>query len=1007
VNYPLLRLEKSNPTYWLSLLFLPLWMICSPSVKGQSFQPISYDTSDGLNSNTIYRVVQDNDGFIWIGTQNGLCRFDGNRFLNYPHPELKDQDIILLRSSPDTALVGFVNLSRQIGMATRDSIYLMHDEKGDPIYGMDFCFGKTGTIWVWSKFCIPEHYCLKQYDLSGKLLRSIQGREISGLAEISFNRETGDFYTIGYQLANFDPEGRIKRIHQLADLPIFKGYRKMIGIRLNRLSSGEYLFIIKTPEKGGFGQRGRLGFLGNDSLQSIRIADSPADFNIFTTFQDSSGQLWLGSNYGLHELRMLPGGIGKITQTYLEGQTIHTLFSDREGNIWIGSKNHGLYMLPQRRYAIFSPGLLGYQGEGPRKIAADSQKITGICADGSLIMIDEEGNHKRREFPELKNFSHCYPGRPGKLVLASDYSTFELDEKNFDLDRISEYKFSPYPEPASCSKDILAEGNKLWIGNCSRLYLVDVEKRKIDFDYKGRTVSLLKDEESGNLWFGAQQGIFVYEPDKRPRLYVDKEGQSLRAMAYALVKGEDGNIYIGTHGQGLWCISKGRLRPLNEELGLNAYSFIDLHADGKLLWTSSERGLIKIDLQRMEAIPVGIPGVPTACYYFARTKNYLWVSTSSGILRIPRKQKKPRPEARDIFLESFVAKDKQGQVMEGRTFSHHFNQVDIDISAPVYSQNVQFQYRLTEDGTWQDLEQSSLSLKALRPGKYKVEISARGEEHSESFQPLSLGFEISPPFWRRTDFLLVFFLMLGLILFGLIRNFYAHRLQRYKEREAMLREIEVLRVQALQAQMNPHFTFNALHAIQEQLLRKNAISAIDYLADFASLIRKSLDMINAPFIALQEEVDFLKTYIRLELIRQNDEVSVRWDIDPSLNLHKLYLPPMLIQPLIENAFKHGISQLNGGGILKIMIGQKNDFLIISVEDNGRGIKALNSKNHQEPDHISRGLSLIQNRLSLINTQEEGQGLLELKDLNEESFGQRGTRATIRLPISICKNPLMY
>ena len=219
-------------------------------------------------------------------------------------------------------------------------------------------------------------------------------------------------------------------------------------------------------------------------------------------------------------------------------------------------------------------------------------------------------------------------------------------------------------------------------------------------------------------------------------------------------------------------------------------------------------------------------------------------------------------------------------------------------------------------------------------------------------------------------------------------------LERLAEAE---KRIGQLKLMSLRSAMNPHFIFNALNSIQFFITKNEREQAIQYLSTFSKLIRGILVGSAQNQVRLSEELDLLKHYIDLEKVRFEDKFVVKFDIDPSLDKENIEVPSLLIQPFVENAILHGLSNLESNGILKISIkpGQK-DQILIEIEDNGIGREAakklrdINRKNHQ-----SLGISLAEERLRMIN--KDSFVSFETEDLYDKKE-PAGTRVRIWLQI---------
>lgn len=204
-----------------------------------------------------------------------------------------------------------------------------------------------------------------------------------------------------------------------------------------------------------------------------------------------------------------------------------------------------------------------------------------------------------------------------------------------------------------------------------------------------------------------------------------------------------------------------------------------------------------------------------------------------------------------------------------------------------------------------------------------------------------------------------------------------------------------LQQQVLRSQMNPHFIFNVLGSIQNFLLRNDNREASRYLSQFASLTRATLNNSAAETITLADETGMLKDYIELEKMRSPGKFEYIMEYDDELELDFIQIPPMLIQPFIENSIKHGFNGLDRKGLLKLSISDRGDWVEFVIEDNGVGIR---EESAEMKEHQSMALQIFEKRRKLIQHKYKKDfsfELLNLKDLGEEISG---VRISINIPI---------
>lgn len=196
-------------------------------------------------------------------------------------------------------------------------------------------------------------------------------------------------------------------------------------------------------------------------------------------------------------------------------------------------------------------------------------------------------------------------------------------------------------------------------------------------------------------------------------------------------------------------------------------------------------------------------------------------------------------------------------------------------------------------------------------------------------------------------------LLLSVIAFLVIRQF------RFKNRE---REMQ-LEQKLLRSQMNPHFIFNSLQAIQNFILKRNEKEAVRYLGSFASITRSVLENSRMEMISLRKEVALLGNYLQLQKLRFGDKFEYEVLVDDAISQDEVYIPPMLSQPFIENALEHGMSGVGSGGLIHVHFSMQGQALVLEIRDNGYGMQAANK---QEKEHTSLAMTITKERIELMN-----------------------------------------
>jgi LytS/YehU family sensor histidine kinase len=238
--------------------------------------------------------------------------------------------------------------------------------------------------------------------------------------------------------------------------------------------------------------------------------------------------------------------------------------------------------------------------------------------------------------------------------------------------------------------------------------------------------------------------------------------------------------------------------------------------------------------------------------------------------------------------------------------------------------------------------------------------------------------------WILINIIIVFVLIIILVVFYIRQN-------KIKQEHIQ----QNTKHQLFRAQMNPHFIFNALASVQKFVIDNNKELGSSYITRFGRLMRKTLENSTREFVPLSDEIEILKDYIAFQQLRFNNSFTFNFNIDSSIESDLIEIPPMLIQPFIENAIEHGVSTIDNGKI-DLAFSLHDKYLTVVITDNGIGINHNNTK--KELNHNSMAISIIKERIKLLSKSSKTI-TIEIIDLSEKDSNQKGTQILINIPTS--------
>ena len=280
--------------------------------------------------------------------------------------------------------------------------------------------------------------------------------------------------------------------------------------------------------------------------------------------------------------------------------------------------------------------------------------------------------------------------------------------------------------------------------------------------------------------------------------------------------------------------------------------------------------------------------------------------------------------------------------------------------------------------------------------KYQIEIKEREIQLLNKEKEIQL-LEITKYKTQKFIYigLILFAFVLILIVFLLFNRF---KLKKEKQQIDLEKQKQEIEKRLLQSQMNPHFIFNSLNSINSFITGKDTLTAQSYLSMFAELMRYILENSRKTLIPLEDEINTLRLNLELEKLRFDNKFDFKINVSKEIDTENIYIPPMLVQPFVENAIIHGIMNKSGHGNIIINFDQKPDVILCTVLDDGIGRKkAKEIGNKSGKKHKPIGLQLTNERLSLLSKQKKSQLEIKITDLTDENGQAVGTRVDLSLP----------
>jgi len=513
-------------------------------------------------------------------------------------------------------------------------------------------------------------------------------------------------------------------------------------------------------------------------------------------------------------------------------------------------------------------------------------------------------------------------------------------------------------------------------------------------------------DDKGRLWITAGDSILRFEDGKLTSLDLGLPSDQPWVF-WGISQTRSGQLLIGAGNPGLLVVDGEDWTVIGEKEGLpsnltkSAYE-----VENGDWWVVQKTGLVRMRKEKgdWEIKPLGreqgllTPGIEGGLY----DGRYIWLSDPKGLLRIDLDRVElDFPEA-PLYLTRFEVHDSTLVDLpallqrDENSVTFHFQLVDFR-----QQKSIRYQYRLLGlEDAWVDTKTNQVRFPQLGPGAYTFEVRA-SKVNGTWGQRISKSFTIRPAYyetWWFTCLLIMLLILLMWLIFALF-------LRRMRKSNAMREANLLYEQQALNAQMNPHFVFNSLNSIQAFIVRNDSRNSVRYLSKFAKLMRNSLDASQARSISLAAEIELLQNYCELEKLRFGGGFTFSIEHAPALNPDEIGLPTYLIQPHVENAIWHGLQHLpeEKAGHLSIAFTLVNGLLVCRVEDNGIGRGASERMKPKGKEHQSHALNILTKRLALLKRiHAKSTFSFEIIDLQDEEGHACGT--AVELYISVMPLP---
>lgn len=1001
-------------------------------------------SAQGLEGNLVADLVEDQNGNIWVGTDRGLFRHVG-------HELVPLSEIVVSSELPRSIAIAdlYVDSKNRIWIGTDTDSYC-YDQAVGEIQRFSATKSKPNAL------VGNRHYGFHE-DGDGHISFSIHGKGLTTYYEeqdsFSFripfmdsialkdarnfqlmlapvhdrkHQVVSNWFSTLTSLVYYDIQ-RDTFIYYNTGTEYINSFREAVMnddgmIWCSSYSNGIWSFDPKTDtwhnyrsEPGpnnfinGLNAK-RLLFLNDDELLIGCEFNGPMIFNIKSqTFKKFRN--------------LMPNG-------YWPNAT-GALLKDSKGNVWIGGGNGALYQYAKNkqqfnvRYesAVFYDALFD----------PPSEQLYLLDYYQELFIINKDQKVERIKMPSVES-KNDYAiklefTQSGELYAGMEYGLLRFDrtQKRF-YNVLTKEVQDAFVENGYVRGLIISRNDVVWFGSQNgNVMSYDLQHKAFRvFEYEdGKSGTLVQnyvtapkfEDTEGRIWFRSEYGVFYHDPttgqfsNSSVPINTDQDDRIL--FPSMLVPHDDGRVY---GMEGLKFLYSLEMSPLESQTariemrfdGLEEYDVRCGTFDRQgHLWIGTSGGILKINLSNDEYVFFGQQDGINDIYSIKMLDDGTLLCT--GYLAYyqfdPVKIQKIEHE-HSVLLSQFQVfdepyRDNNDRFIKNKehaklTHQQNFFSFTFDDISKLTQSKKSYAYKL--EGLNEDWIESGYRNYAaytnVDAGDYTFKVKSKWQDDSDwSEETELLHLSITPPYWEKPWFIFV----ASILTLGLIYLVYRYRIQQLREKQDLViafnKQLNEVEMKALRAQMNPHFLFNVLNAVKLKIQKNEQDQAIDFITDFSKLIRSVLQNSEKKKISLREDLAALDLYIKIEQKRFNTEFEYQFKVDPNLQTDQIFIPPLLLQPYVENAIWHGLMhKTDGKGKLDISISEKPGGVEIQIEDNGIGREKAKSLRSMSAKHKkSMGMQITQDRMKL----SEQAISVEVQDLYDDNHAI-GTRVLLTL-----------
>ena len=927
-----------------------------------------FGIKNGLPSSETYQVHQDKSGLLWILTDRGVVRYDGFDFHKYTTENGLCDNVNFRVVEDENGGVWFVGFN---GLLSVFKDGKMQPYKYNHVLRKTLPISSNTNISIHVKKDNSVVYCVfrKKIILIGK------DGKVKDLAKGIIN--TSCLFEFGNDVLCLDKQlivGSVPAYFFRNNKRFFAG--KLIFSGTTRLKKHKGHCFIVTRFKWYLNDKQNFTLI--DENQDVISLDADDEFLYVGLYKG-----------GMKKYRFDPKNKSLIlVQHYLPDYSVSSASKDSNGRLWMTTLEKGLFSIYDEAFkqlAVNGKNLAEevrfingnkekiiityYVGKWQQLYPPFRYKNVGKMVSKYNLLPVNDGFVFQKGVVDWSDWKDINATCIANPVYSTDSHLFGLDSHPVQIVKMNDSSCVFYKIEAALASKFIASflsfhfvsNKKIFILFHEGVFVSDLEGSKITNNFKAvlkkRCSQIVYNKVWGLIACSGTEGLFQ----------INTQNDNSSEFTSELNIGKQISVVFFDEKNRLWGASEKGIFVLAKK---NGKVVLESFLNKRLLSSSEITGLYAYN-------------------------NVLYLATKFGVQKINFRQIKREKLVCPFSIFSVRAFAENEEVSGDKIFPANTDLIKVSLLNKYLNKYNHYKYRLGKDRTWIKSDKGEIILNDPSAGKYELEVSYLNNTDTWS-KPILIGsFEVEKNVFLRWYFMVIYGVLM-IILFYVVLKL---SIRYVNKKNYILNRMIELEQMALSAQMNPHFIFNSLNSIHSFLLYEENENAEKYLIRFSKLIRQTLSNSRLSYITVEEEYEMLKNYILLEQMRFKNTFTFEIECDlKSLPLHP-FVPPMLIQPYVENAIIHGLNKRLEGGELLLKFYVEDKFLKVLVRDNGIGYSE-SVKHQRDTGHKSYGTQITEERLKSLKGKNKEEYSVRISNVDKSDSEFPGTQVILTIPTQV-------